>query len=1113
MFLSEMPLKLIAKISSIRKGAGDLFVPSDRLNIHKGRSGMRKTKFRKSLLALLVGATVVPSVIAGPQRVGSWEYNIDVPWRISPTMGGVQQSNIPVNISIFDAGISPYTPEECDVEDDEISDCDNSPPERIHRITITEYDSSGVKRGSRHYKGFLPLDDIAYPPEVQGKLVSVEKTVGYWLKDKLVEPNTNQDNWQGAADGEQLLCLESSDDYSKQCTADKKPFDEISKTSEWHAVLSYEPFQKTPGSIITLVVTTDGLNHKGKRQKIRSKIITTLAKAPLPKFGDDYAYGDLHYHSQGTDNAGEVGYSYRESFYAANAIGLDFLLFSDHANNVAQPNFFQVEYLSKATFNALISILALPITQTIGLGIDLAGFSDQQSFWVQSDMGPNRWNNHWGIINSGPNSNGGMGPGINYTNEGAFSGVEQHKGSGYLHAANLVLGGEIDFIPEVRNTGSDLTNLITGTVGRHHYKVHNSCSMDELPGGGFGNAALTGSLVDRYMDLKYMFRDGSDWVVTNDHLIATHVCKPRDVFDPVTDPDGEQWLLLRDVQPVGYGLGYSRQHMLFLPEDPTDSHAGIISNTNQAGGATLRLKDIHEKMLSTNKGFGFLAHPLAKAGGSGKGRLGPDLMPLDPTQIIEAMGMNRILGFQAWNENEHFVTTTTKLNQFDYRCTYMGSTGDASVKSTHYHYHTGLDSRSVMDRYLLNGDRDSCGNYRTDDPDDAYGSYGMAAGTAFSAVFDMILSVDDSSPLVYEKKRTSRWQETVGGFELTDMANTWGLIKSNVQKWNFLSTNEPRKMFLAGGSDAHGDFSQRQEGYALGFESLNDTAMGTPRNLVYALNQVDGANGYNGPSHVGSAGVAVTYSWPSILEGLKQGNFSVTDGPAVRIAIDMNGSGLIDEGDVPMGSTLVLPATKRLQDQTIPVLVEYLSTEDFGKVSWVSLTLGGATSSDKTVRYSQSSQMSFERSFLDDNESRWGLGEGTLKSSRAIKKYNGTSYVNQFNYRQDPTPSSKLGHTPDRVFVNTSPVGASLGYSEFGGKYANTVKFNLKPSDYPYITFSYNTTVGANVLGGVSHINRMWVRAEVQTSPTCNSSKLEPCTMPRVGVTNPVWIVQDGWKN
>ncbi len=57
---------------------------------------------------------------------------------------------------------------------------------------------------------------------------------------------------------------------------------------------------------------------------------------PLPRFGSEWSYGDLHYHSQGTDNEGEMGVSYRGTIQAMKAMGLDFVFATEHASDSEQ---------------------------------------------------------------------------------------------------------------------------------------------------------------------------------------------------------------------------------------------------------------------------------------------------------------------------------------------------------------------------------------------------------------------------------------------------------------------------------------------------------------------------------------------------------------------------------------------------------------------------------------------------------------------------------------------------------------------------------------------------------------------------------------------------------
>jgi hypothetical protein len=45
-----------------------------------------------------------------------------------------------------------------------------------------------------------------------------------------------------------------------------------------------------------------------------------LGETPLPRFDNRWLYGDLHYHSQGTDNEGEAAYNYRGVLRAMGAL-------------------------------------------------------------------------------------------------------------------------------------------------------------------------------------------------------------------------------------------------------------------------------------------------------------------------------------------------------------------------------------------------------------------------------------------------------------------------------------------------------------------------------------------------------------------------------------------------------------------------------------------------------------------------------------------------------------------------------------------------------------------------------------------------------------------------
>jgi hypothetical protein len=131
-------------------------------------------------------------------------------------------------------------------------------------------------------------------------------------------------------------------------------------------------------------------------------------------------------------------------------------------------------------------------------------------------------------------------------------------------------------------------------------------------------------------------------------------------------------------------------------------------------------------------------------------------------------------------------------------------------------------------------------------------------------------------------------------------------------------------------------------------------AIGKPRNLVFAGN-LDGADGLTlAPGvlgHVGQIDVSGVLAAPAgvhsqgqVTNALKSGAFSMTDGPAVRIAIDRNHDGVIDDGDVPMGGVAELYGEK-----TLRVVVEWQSTAEWGTVDHLDLVVGGARTASGRV--------------------------------------------------------------------------------------------------------------------------------------------------------------------
>jgi hypothetical protein len=143
---------------------------------------------------------------------------------------------------------------------------------------------------------------------------------------------------------------------------------------------------------------------------------------------------------------------------------------------------------------------------------------------------------------------------------------------------------------------------------------------------------------------------------------------------------------------------------------------------------------------------------------------------------------------------------------------------------------------------------------------------------------------------------------------------------------------------MAGGSDGHGDFNYRRDGYICESEwcekePVTDTAIGNPRNLVLM-----GVSAMGAPLP-GVPGAVKPYTNRQVIDALKGGRFSVTDGPALRIAIDRNRNGLLDDADFQMGSTFNL-----FPGEQVPLLIEWLSTEEFGPIKKIDIYLGNKDS-------------------------------------------------------------------------------------------------------------------------------------------------------------------------
>ncbi len=239
---------------------------------------------------------------------GDYEFAIDAPWRIEPTMPALDYGPIPITISIHDAHRSD---DELIIYDSFTGGMSQVGLGSVKALTVTE---AGVGTFT------IPLDSFH----------EIERTVGAWPLS-------------GSAPSH-LLCRRWAGDTCAGMSIMK-----LSDASEWHATVLYTPRgARTPGRDVRLdfALTVSRINRKASASPLpvsyddvvfKNQVSVHLGEAPLPRFDDTtWAYGDLHYHSQGTDNEGESAYAYRSVVHAMSAVGLDFVLASEHASDSEQ---------------------------------------------------------------------------------------------------------------------------------------------------------------------------------------------------------------------------------------------------------------------------------------------------------------------------------------------------------------------------------------------------------------------------------------------------------------------------------------------------------------------------------------------------------------------------------------------------------------------------------------------------------------------------------------------------------------------------------------------------------------------------------------------------------
>jgi hypothetical protein len=451
-----------------------------------------------------------------------------------------------------------------------------------------------------------------------------------------------------------------------------------------------------------------GFEETSTTYRFANTLIVHFGQA-LPRFDGGWVYGDIHYHAQGTDNEGESGMSYRSVIQAMKAMGLDFAFASEHASDSIQTT-----DIDQAFVDALPDdIPYLPdwdwLHDIILDAVSGVGFPYPSAADAQRDMSHERFAylRHW------LNKTGGVN--------------QQVLSSPGWRAPQIFLGGEVDVVPEISAAERTGKSFFYGNGKK--YEWAKACTQ-----------------------VPSIFAELEEYT-------TFEVCTADELVEGVIE--GGRYKL-RDVQGLGE-KHFARQHLIHMPTDPLRDDAFVSSETTIYGGGYHRLKDLLAfDYDAAAKGFMFLAHPVAAAGGSGYGRLGPDIVPYADVQLDTAFRNRHVLGLQLWNEDSRLQS-------------------DRSW--------TGFPMVTVNEWVFLTGLWDQFFTWRL-------------------------------------KRQDSQLSALHHGAAAWDKLLLWGINPAKRAGISWLASNEPRRVFMAGGSDAHGDLNFRREGAITGWSAAVDTAIG-----------------------------------------------------------------------------------------------------------------------------------------------------------------------------------------------------------------------------------------------------------------------------------------------
>jgi hypothetical protein len=535
--------------------------------------------------------------------------------------------------------------------------------------------------------------------------------------------------------------------------------------AEWHALANYQPRTVAPGRDVALklelrVMRNSSANcdetDPSRYFRFVNYVRVHYGEAPLPKFAGGWAYGDLHYHAQGTDNEGESGYNYRGVSQAMKAIGLDFIWATEHAS--ASEQIMDVDISGKGLLCS-------------------SGVEARVKAGVLRDMDVRRFSAMKGLADS--------------TN--ALSIQQASGGFRYTPATvpQVFVGGEVDVIPESNTTAIERLDELCGGLQEKLEKCSNVCFTCRPKPGPFPNSPPEVECV----------RDPAIFRCCDANVVGTTTCKSDQLlkFEPSTGD-----YLIQDVQGLN-DFKFGREHLIYLP-DPSFRDGFVASNTSTYGGATRRIWDWLDPQpgilpeITLKNGVAFLAHHLNTPGGGGPG---PEGVPWPKSMLNKAWSSPAVLGLEFWNESVRRRSSIRKGESL--------SPGQSRIGREFGYYRDS--SGCSQDLQLVNR---------------SYAGLLPSRGTNF--LFELMPF--DVETGMYEQTTSETETSLAKGSYSWDSLNLKGLDPAQTQALSWLPRGEPRKMFIAAGSDAHGDLNYRREGYMRATTAVTDMALGTPRNLV-----------------------------------------------------------------------------------------------------------------------------------------------------------------------------------------------------------------------------------------------------------------------------------------